>query len=132
MALALGVIAIAALGFRIATDAGQLWGAAPHDATHLLAYEAASSGHSVVVTYTKGDQGAPGQSVGSSPWSADVSVVGNVAFLTVMSGNNADDGVACSIVDKATGRTLAHDSTDPASGGSVTCVINDLASVSGP
>lgn len=127
--LALVLVAVAIVGYRMATSADRASGDAV--AAHHLTYKASSTEKTVIVTYTQGNNDLDGQTTAASPGSMATTVTAGVAVLTVTSGSdvhNADraDSVTCAIVDTTTGRTLVSNSVPPTSGATVTCVTSNL------
>ena len=127
--LALVLVAVAIVGYRVTSNPGRAGGDAA--VAHHLTYKAGSTEKKVIVTYTQGDNDLDGQTTAASPWSIATTVTASVAVLTVTSGSdvhNADraDSVTCAIVDTTTGRTLVSNSVPPTSGATVTCVTGNL------
>ena len=123
----LALVAVAAFSYRAMTNSAQ---ANDNTVAHFLTYKASSTGKTVLVTFTRGDNDVDGQATAASPWSLPTTVTTRVAVLTVNSGGdpNRADSVTCAIVDTTTGETLVSNTAPPSVGASVTCVTGNLKS----
>lgn len=124
------LLAVVVVSYRAATNAGAGGSDTPGSTTHHITYDATSTGKTVIVTFTQGDNGLDGQTTAPSPWTMTTTTTASVAVLTVTT-NNTDhpdrtDSVTCAIVDAVTGRTLVSNSVLPSVGASVTCVTGNL------
>jgi hypothetical protein len=125
VAIIVVAVIVAVLTYRSAINGGEKGGNAPGGTAHEITYKATSTGTSVIVTYTQGNNGLDGQTTASSPWTMTTATTAGVAVLTVTTDNDIHS-VTCAIVDTATGRTLVSNSVPPSSGATVTCVTGNL------
>ncbi|HEY0811967.1 MAG TPA: hypothetical protein VGE11_01695 [Pseudonocardia sp.] len=119
-------LVVAVVSYRSAVNSGEQGSNAAGGAAHHVTYKATSSGKTVIVTYTQGDNGLDGQTTAPSPWTIDTSTTANVAVLTVTTDNDVRS-VSCAIVDTKTGNTLVSKSVPPSTGATVTCVSGSLS-----
>ncbi len=124
-ALIVTAVAVAVVGYRIATNPDRAAGTAT--AGHQLTYRATSSDGTVVVTYSLGNNDRDGQAKSTSPWSTAVTVTGSIAALTVTSGSSdKSNSLSCVIEDTTTGQTLVGKELPPSTDATVTCVTGNL------
>jgi hypothetical protein len=125
VAIILAAILVAVFSYRAAITSGEQDGSTASGTVHHVTYKATSTGTTVIVTYTQGNNGLDGQTTASSPWTMNATTTANVAVLTVTTDNDIHS-VTCAIVDAATGRTVVSNSVPPSSGATVTCVTGNL------
>jgi hypothetical protein len=127
VAIVLIAVLVAVFTYRSAINAGEGGGSTAGATEHEIIYKATSTGKSVIVTYTQGNNGLDGQTTSPSPWTMTAATTASVAVLTVTTDNEIHS-VTCAILDAATGKTLVSNSVPPSSGATVTCVTGNLGS----
>jgi len=125
VAIILIAVLVAVLSYRGAVDGSEQSSNATGGTAHHVTYKATSTGKTVIVTYTQGDNGLDGQTTAPSPWTINTTTTANVAVLTVTTDNDVHS-VSCTIVDTTTGNILVSNSVPSASGATVTCVSGNL------